>query len=150
MPAGTEVYSEGVKGYFGVGVQSAIGTGVAATKFQPISFDASLKQMIDPRQPLKAAFKRRGYVASTIGKEHVEGTISGPITPDDIFCGIGWGLLLGNNNSVSGGATTGYNVSEDSMKKELENIKKLMQKAQQSVTPKVGQTSTGLGWTVEK
>ena len=108
MPAGTEIYALGAKSYFGFGKQTLIGTGVAATKFQPVSFDASLQEVFEPRIPTNNARKGRFYRTTTGGKISVNGTVSGELTADDIFCGIGWGALLGNNNSVTGAGTTGY------------------------------------------
>jgi len=94
-------------GYFGVGLQATIGTGVVATKYQRIT-EANITYKEPSRAVTQSIAKKRNFLEVVRGPIEVSGSVSGPLTADELFGGIGWGLLLGASNTVSGAGTTGY------------------------------------------
>jgi len=105
-------FVQGWQGYIGIGSQLAdLSTKVAPTVFQdPSEPDVSLHE-VKPNKGLVPAV--RGGVTPTNasvkrGFKSVEGGFSGPLYPDDLFDGIIFAMLMGNNQTTSGDATNGF------------------------------------------
>lgn len=94
-------------GYFGRGTQTALATGVPATKFQRIT-DATVTYKEPNKKVVPDIAKGRMYTQVSRGGIEVSGGVSGFLSPDEIFGGIGWADLMGASNTVSGSAGTGY------------------------------------------
>jgi hypothetical protein len=97
----------GWQGYMGRGTQIEIDTGVAADKYQQIY--TSLIKKNRPNKAVKSSLRgTRGKTFVVKGRSNTGGACTGPLMPDEIFWGIGWADLLGNNNTVTGSAGAGY------------------------------------------
>jgi len=101
-------FAQVYRSYVGVGVQgAALTTSVAATAFQ--SIDAcSVRENSPGRKLIKGIRKNQDMNLALRGSRDVSGSISGPLVPDEMFDGILWALLLGNNNAASGSSGAGY------------------------------------------
>lgn len=106
------VFSQGWKGFVGVGTQTVdLGTLVAPTVFQDLSEPSLSLREIKPNKGVVPAI-RGGIVPHNIsvkrGNISLEGGFSGPLYPDDLFNGYIFGMLLGNNQLAAGDATNGF------------------------------------------
>jgi hypothetical protein len=102
-----EAIVQGYDGYVGLGIQATLGTGVAATKFQRVT-EASITYKEPQRSVVDHIQKNRAFVDIMRGGVEVNGSMGGYLTPDEIFGGIGWAMLLGGSNTVSGSAGVGF------------------------------------------
>lgn len=100
-----EKYANKLFGYVGIGKQSAIGTGVAATHFIAVT-SANLAETPSSREASPIIRGSRYLCTRTSGRHSVAGTISGELYPDDF--GVFWAWIMGNNNTVTGSGTIGY------------------------------------------
>ena len=102
-------FARGALSYVGVGIQgAAIGTGVAATKFQTIT-GCNIKVDKPNRGWVPAFRKNLGYQVTRKGKSSTTGSITGIMMPGTEYSNsLMWALVFGNNNTVSGSATIGY------------------------------------------
>lgn len=95
-------------GYLGRGTQTAsISTSVVASQFQRIT-DATITYKESGKKVVPHIQKQRHFVDVARGVSEVSGGVSGFLTPDEIFGGIGWADLMGNSNTVSGSASVGF------------------------------------------
>jgi hypothetical protein len=106
-------FSQGWKGQLGVGAQLvALDAPVAPTIFQDLggSPDVSLKEERPGKDLLSGV--RGGFpprmVSVKRGVFTVTGGFGAPIYPDDLFNGLIWALIYGNNQFTSGDVLTGF------------------------------------------
>jgi hypothetical protein len=101
-------YNQAWKSYIGSGTQgAALGTKVAATKFQTFTSE-SLKTDRAGRKVEPGLKRLQAPSLAVQGSEQVSGSITGPLMPNEAMVGLWLAALFGNNNTVTGGATTGY------------------------------------------
>ena len=102
---------QGWQGYVGFGTQDvAIDTPVSPQIFQEIQPDEGLNEAEGDKAVISGGVRAsQDFVAVRRGKKTVEGgSGTGNIWGDDFYQSKVWGCLLGNNQTVSGDATTGY------------------------------------------
>ena len=100
--------TQGWRGYAGFGKQTSIGTSVAATKFQTINPNVSMVETRAGRTRIQAIRKTQDFAVATRGRIGTQGSISGPLMPDEAFQGFCLAMLMGNNNAVSTVDTSAY------------------------------------------
>lgn len=101
-------YIHGHQSTVGFGTQTAaIGTGVAATKFQT---NAEITIAVDkPNQQVTTGNRGiRGRSKSIEDRYKITGQIKGALYPDEYFQGQAWADFMGGNNTVTGSAGVGF------------------------------------------
>jgi hypothetical protein len=101
-------YIQGREGYHGAGQQTVLTTGVAATEFARCYFNGMPKKVRPELAVLDVAQKIDGHTGYIKGRSHIEGSISGPLYPDELYHSMAWAALIGGSNAVSGTAGVGY------------------------------------------
>jgi hypothetical protein len=119
------MFIQGWQGFVGIGTQTVdLATKVAPSIFQDLSEpDVSLHE-VKPNKGLVPAVRggitpRKANVKR--GFKSVEGGFSAPIYPDDLFDGMIFGMLMGNNQTTSGDATDGFTHQFDEPAVELDH-----------------------------
>lgn len=105
----------GYEGHIGFGVQTALNT--AASRSTWITFDSETMHEPEPNKQFQPELGsgRRFEVSVSVGRTHVEGTITMNLKPDTFPVGLGLANLMGTGsatgNTVSGDADGGYTHS---------------------------------------